>query len=141
MFVEFNPLFPNLIKDIDPKYETRIYWGDVCTHTTIIKQIEAEAKSKGYDKSRGDKIVPMGPKLDQDKKGIYPVFRWVCKYKIQNPTENPGFAPRDNLSIDIKLEDYCEEKAKQENNGNIKPTHRDYKDPYSLYCVNPHAPT
>ncbi|KYC42458.1 hypothetical protein WA1_21070 [Scytonema hofmannii PCC 7110] len=138
--IELNPLFPDLTNEINKEFEEKVDWQQVCKHETVIKQMEENAIKVGiYNKGKGDKILPGRPELLSTKKDVYPVFRWVCSYEIDKQGEDEGFQGRNTYKIDIKLESYCESKAKNEEIKRIKPTHHNYKDPYSLYCVNPHA--
>ncbi len=138
--IELNPLFPDLINDIDSNFEEEIKMDSVCAHETIKEQMEFWSREKGHYKE-GDKIVPGKAELLKSKKGLYPVFRWVCNYEIiTQETQQNGLQARTDHNIDLKLEKYCEKKAEENGKGRIKPTHHNYKDPYSLYCVKPYPP-
>ncbi|BAZ23213.1 hypothetical protein NIES4073_41010 [Kalymmatonema gypsitolerans NIES-4073] len=141
--IELNPLFPDLINDINDDFEKEIKMENVCDHETIKKQMEELSTDKGdYKKENGDRIVPGKPEFLTSKKEVYPVFRWVCNYKIiKKQTRQKPILTRSEDKIDLRLEDYCIQKAKDEGNtGRVKPTHHNYRDPYSLYCVNPTSP-
>ena len=141
--IELNPFFPDLINDIDDNFEKKIKMENLCEDETIKKQMEdMSKKTEDYKKEKGDKIVPEKPELLKSKKGVYPVFRWVCNYKIiTKETQKNNFQTRSEEKIDLNLEEYCIQKAKDEGDtGRVKPTHHNYRDPYSLYCVNPTSP-
>ncbi|MFK0732400.1 MAG: hypothetical protein ACFKPT_00180 [Gloeotrichia echinulata GP01] len=141
IYLEITPLFTDLTQDISNDYEEKIDFEQVCKHPTIKKQMETAAtKERYYDPNRKDEILPGYPELlFEDKKQVYPVFRWRCTYDIKKQGENSPFKLITKHKIDIRLEDYCEDKSKNKSIKRLKPTHHHYKDPYSLYCVNPHA--
>jgi hypothetical protein len=137
--IELNPLFSDLINDINKDFEEKINLKNACTDPTITKQMEERARKNGNYKD-GDEIIPKSPKYLEKKKDVYPVFRWVCSYNIKKQGADPNnLKGRDEYTIDFKLEPYCESQAKQKRTNRIKPTHHNYKDPYSLHCVDPHA--
>lgn len=138
IYVELNPLFSDLITTSYD--EERINMKGVCKDETIIKQMKEKARNKrAYDEAAGDEIKPGKPLLSvEEKKDVYPVFRWVCSYDIKRSKEENGiFRARGNDYIDLNLDLYCENKANKEQTERVKPTHHDYNDPYSLYCANP----
>ncbi len=141
IYVELNPLFSDLIT---ASYnEERINMKGVCKDETIIKQMKEKAREKRfYNEAAGDEIKPGKPLLSvEEKKDVYPVFRWVCSYDIKRSKEENGiFRARGNDYIDLNLDLYCENKANKEQTERVKPTHHDYNDPYSLYCANPGSP-
>lgn len=138
IYVELNPLFSDLITTSYD--EERINMKGVCKDETIIKQMKEKSRSKKiYNEAAGDEIEPGKPFLSvEEKKDIYPVFRWVCSYDIKRQKEGNGiFEGRENPNLDLNLDLYCENKANKEQTKRRKPTHHDYNDPYSLYCANP----
>ncbi|GAB1543694.1 hypothetical protein NUACC21_63700 [Scytonema sp. NUACC21] len=138
--IELNPLFPDLTNEINKGFEEEIDLQQVCQHEEIIQQMEKDATEQGfYKKDNGDRILPGQPVLLETKKDVYPVFRWVCSYEIAKQGEKYGFQGRNTYNIDIDLEPYCKSISKNKAIKLEKPTHHNYKDPYSLYCVNPHA--
>ncbi|NEQ62450.1 MAG: hypothetical protein F6K53_35695 [Moorea sp. SIO4A1] len=137
--IELNPIFTDYHNEINKDYQEKIDWKDVCSDPTITKQMKEQAKVNQWYKD-GDDIIPKGAELlDEIKKDVYPVFRWVCSYEIINQqVNNESYEIISEYKIDLNLEPYCESKAKQQKTNRIKPTHHYYKDPYSLYCVDPH---
>lgn len=73
-----------------------------------------------------------------DEPAIYPVFRWKCSYRLtsslnQKQQKEPG--PSDVEHIGLNLNDYCSEKYGDR--GLTEAKYHDYRDPSSLYCVDP----
>jgi len=108
--------------------EEKINFEEVCQSETIKKRMreidEIKPNLDKYNLSSGS------PKLVENKR-VYPVFRWVCEFEAKGETE----LKPEPLKIGLDLDEYCRQKYKAESLK--KATHRNYKDPNSLYCVNP----
>jgi hypothetical protein len=117
--------------------EKKINLGDVCIHETT-----KEAFRKEYERKvvKGETInvkdyhlATPSHKLSTNKPLVYPVFRWVCEFRKEG---NPHVTnQQEPLPVGLNLDEYCQQKYKAESFK--KATHRNYKDPNSLYCVNP----
>ena len=107
--------------------EAKINLHDVCKHETT-----KEAFRERYPKENVENYYVAIPshKLVENKR-VYPVFRWVCEFEPKGETE----LKPEPLKIGLDLDEYCQQKYKAESLK--KATHRNYKDPNSLYCVNP----
>lgn len=111
--------------------EAKINFGDVCKHETT-----KEAFRKKYpDKNLEDYHLAIpSHKLRTDNPLVYPVFRWVCQFKKRGMTHGTNDS-QDISPVGLNLDEYC--RQEYEAQSLYKATHRNYKDPNSLYCVNP----
>ena len=109
--------------------EAKINLHDVCKHETT-----KEAFRERYPKENVENYYVAIPshKLSTDKPLVYPVFRWVCQFKKAGTISVPS---QDILETGLDLDKYCRQRYRAESL--YKATHRNYKDPNSLYCVNP----
>lgn len=116
-------------KDLEEKYqsyETKIDMNDVCQQKFIYEETD-ELKNK----------VPIeirGAKYDEELKGVWPVFRWVCLYQPIKRENKKSFQIREDKRIGMDLDKYCEKKYPDDK---TKASHHDYNDPNSLYCTRP----
>lgn len=139
IILEFNPVFSDLMTTVDNTREERIDMKEVCRSQEIIKQMKEKSKNE-FNEKNGDKIIPGEPILDENKKDVYPVFQWVCSYRIQRkPGIDSGFQQGNSYMIDLNLDPYCQKRADEDGTKRIKPTHHYYNDPYSLSCADPHS--
>jgi hypothetical protein len=109
--------------------EKKINLGDVCKHETTKEEFRKEYPKENLE----DYHVPISShELSTKKPKVYPVFRWVCQFKKTGTNRSPS---DDIRSVGLNLDEYCRQEYKAESL--YKATHRNYKDPNSLYCVNP----
>lgn len=106
--------------------EAKINLEEVCQSETIKKRMR-EMEIDNLDKYN---LSSGSPKLVENKR-VYPVFRWVCEFEPKGETE----LKPDPLKVGLNLDEYCLQTYKDQSLK--KATHRNYKDPNSLYCVNP----
>lgn len=110
--------------------EAKINLEEVCKHETTKEQFRKEYPGKNLK----DYHVPISShELRTDKPQVYPVFRWVCQFKKTGTDRSPS--QESPLPVGLNLDEYCLQTYKDQSLK--KATHRNYKDPNSLYCVNP----
>lgn len=139
--LEVTPLFTESSNNTNFN-EEKIDLTKVCKHRTIKEQMKKIAIETNQFND-GDEIIPGEISYKDNLKDVYPAFRWLCSYSIKKPNTSgqtsdyiiiPG-----RVKIGLDLDIYCKERAKSRETRREKPTHKNYKDPYSLYCVNPHS--
>jgi hypothetical protein len=110
--------------------EEKINLEEVCESQTI-----KEAFRKEYPKENVEyyHVATPSHRLRTDKPRVYPVFRWVCEFRTKGGPSD--IKPPTFRSVGLDLDEYCRQKYKAKSLK--KATHRNYKDPNSLYCVNP----
>ncbi|QIR39682.1 serine/threonine protein kinase [Tolypothrix sp. PCC 7910] len=113
--------------------EVKIDMQDVCNSNVIYQDIP-EVKEKGIVN-----IEKKGPYYEGEYTDVWPVFRWVCLYRIKPNSGNFPFAVPPAQQQEIKrvgmnLDAYCKMKYPDK----YKASHHDYNDPKSLKCVRPH---
>ncbi|MDB9454566.1 hypothetical protein [Dolichospermum circinale] len=110
--------------------EAKINLEEVCIHETTKEAFRKRYPNKNLEDY--DLATP-SHKLITDKPLVYPVFRWVCEFKTKGSIH--GIDQQERLPVGLDLDKYCLQTYKDQSLK--KATHRNYKDPNSLYCVNP----
>ncbi|MBD2338332.1 serine/threonine protein kinase [Calothrix sp. FACHB-156] len=113
--------------------EVKIDMQDVCNSNLIYQDIP-EVQEKGIVN-----IEKKGSYYEGEYTDVWPVFRWVCLYRIKPNAGNFPFAVPPAKQQEIKrvgmnLDAYCKMKYPDK----YKASHHDYNDPKSLKCVRPH---
>ncbi|BAY07460.1 serine/threonine-protein kinase [Calothrix sp. NIES-2098] len=113
--------------------EVAINMRDVC-QSNIIYQDIPEIKQIGIIN-----IQKLGPHYEDEFTDVWPVFRWVCLYKIKSKRsgyqfEVPASDRNATKRVGMDLDAYCRWKYPDKD----KASHHDYNDHNSLRCVRPH---
>ncbi|BAY31929.1 serine/threonine protein kinase [Nostoc carneum NIES-2107] len=113
--------------------EVKIDLQDVCNSNLIYQDIP-EAQLDGIEN-----IEKKGPYYEDEYTDVWPVFRWVCLYRLKPTPGNYPFAvpaPKQHeiKRVGMNLDAYCKMKYPDK----YKASHHDYNDPNSLKCVRPH---
>ncbi len=114
------------------KSQAQINMNDVCQQDLVYK--DALEVQNGISI---DKIVKIGPEYKKELDDVWPVFRWVCLYKVKEKNQSRfiRISPeKDVVKKGIDLDAYCNYKYP---NDKIKASHHNYNDPNSLFCVRP----
>lgn len=125
--LDINPVYREFDWRGNSKNEKKIDLNRICGTAAIKEQMQNDA---GGQKIKAGKIELRSP----DER--YPVFRWICHYTIDR--EEKTKQGINEGSIGLELDKYCERQAKEEGTNLTKFGYHYYKDPYSLYCVNPY---
>jgi len=124
--LDVNPVYREFDWRGNSKNEKKIDLNSICGTAAIKEQMQNDA---------GDRKITAGTIQLRSPDERYPVFRWICKYTIDEETTEQGI---NEGSIGLELDKYCERQAKEEGTNLTKLAYHYYKDPYSLYCVNPY---
>ncbi len=100
-------------------------------------------QEEGYSETEYN-ILDEGAVLLEGEKvqNIYPVFRWVCEYKLtrknqlpENESRQAGEGRAMNFQTSLNMdEDFCQRRFGEMNLN--KATYHDHNDPHSWHCTN-----